>query len=398
MRILFVTSPGVGHVQPVMGLALAARNRGHEIAWATSGDLAPLLEAQSIHVFAVGAPFAKYRTEYRTRWPEALQLKGRQTAAHAFPRLFGNVIANDMLPGLERTIVEWKPNLVVNETGAVATPLAARKFGIPHLTHAFGLPIPASVMHEVGNEFAAAWRIKGYDTPEFAGLYDFGAVEISAPSLLAACPNPVLAKKVFTQRPSSVTSAPSDRLSESLSEFLNSRASIRAQRPIVYVTFGTLYNNNNASFTSVLNVAPKINATFVVTTGYGGSAHCDAYRKNATSGNLWIGEYVPQDLLLPLCDIVVSHAGSGTLTGAMSHGLPQLCLPQGADQFRNADALAACAAGLTLEPEDQSELTIANSIERLIRDPLFRKNAHRLRKEIDAMPTRNDVMTAIEDM
>ncbi|HSS23012.1 MAG TPA: nucleotide disphospho-sugar-binding domain-containing protein [Mycobacterium sp.] len=36
------------------------------------------------------------------------------------------------------------------------------------------------------------------------------------------------------------------------------------------------------------------------------------------------------------------------MLGALAHGLPQLCLPQGADQFRNAQACAAAGAGIAL--------------------------------------------------
>jgi UDP:flavonoid glycosyltransferase YjiC (YdhE family) len=39
--------------------------------------------------------------------------------------------------------------------------------------------------------------------------------------------------------------------------------------------------------------------------------------------------FLPQAAVLPHCTAVVSHAGAGTLLGALCHGLPQLCLPQG---------------------------------------------------------------------
>ena len=45
-----------------------------------------------------------------------------------------------------------------------------------------------------------------------------------------------------------------------------------------------------------------------------------------------IVEYVPHALFLRHCDVVVSHAGAGIMFGALAHGLPQLLLPQGADQ------------------------------------------------------------------
>jgi UDP:flavonoid glycosyltransferase YjiC (YdhE family) len=387
MKILFASSPGVGHVQPAIGLALAARKRGHEIAWATARDTASLLEAQSIRVFDAGEPLAACRAEYRARWPDAVNHVGQGGAAFTFPRQFGNVIATSMLPGLERAIRDFRPHLIVSETGAAAAPLAARKFGVRQVTHAFGLPMPASTLHATRKEIAPLWQAAGWDVPEFAGLYDHGTIEISVPSLQAACPNPVLAKKTWLQQPSSITAGPSDQLPDGLREFLNSQS----KRPIIYVTFGTIFNKNE-SFTAALKAAPKVDALFVATMGAGDSA----IPNESCASNVWIGDYVPQSLLLPLCSAVVSHAGSGTLTGAMSHGLPQLCLPQGADQFRNADALAKCGAGISLEGDDVNESSIANAIQRLLDDPLFRSNAERLQKEIAAMPTPDEVMAQLE--
>ena len=42
--------------------------------------------------------------------------------------------------------------------------------------------------------------------------------------------------------------------------------------------------------------------------------------------------FVPQSEELPHCDLVISHGGSGSVLGALAHGLPQLLLPLGADQ------------------------------------------------------------------
>ena len=303
--------------------------------------------------------------------------------------MFGNVIANSMLPGLERAISDFQPNLIVSEAGAASAPLAARKFGVRQVTHAYGLPMPASTLHATAQETAPLWQAAGWEVPEFAGLYDFGAIEISVPSLQAACPNPVLAKKAWLQRPSSITAGPNDRLPDGLQYFLKRGAG----RPIIYATFGTVFNKN-ASFTAALNAAAKIDALFVATTGSSDST----ITNESLEHNVWIGDYVPQSLLLPLCSVVVSHAGSGTLSGAMSLGLPQLCLPQGADQFRNADALVECGAGISLEGDDITESSIANAIQRMLDESSFRRHAEKLQREVGEMPTPDEVMAKLEAM
>jgi UDP:flavonoid glycosyltransferase YjiC (YdhE family) len=70
----------------------------------------------------------------------------------------------------------------------------------------------------------------------------------------------------------------------------------------------------------------------------------------AAPGNVRVEQYIPQELLLPSCDVVVTHGGSGSMLGALRHGLPLLFLPQGADQFRNAERGQTCGVGQQLHP------------------------------------------------
>jgi UDP:flavonoid glycosyltransferase YjiC (YdhE family) len=84
---------------------------------------------------------------------------------------------------------------------------------------------------------------------------------------------------------------------------------------------------------------------------------------------------VPQADLLPHVDVVVHHCGSGTTLGALTVGAPQLILPQGADQFANAEALCAAGAALCLLPDELSVDAIADHARKLL--PCHRHTDHR---------------------
>ena len=49
--------------------------------------------------------------------------------------------------------------------------------------------------------------------------------------------------------------------------------------------------------------------------------------------NVHVERFVAQSAVLPMVDLIVQHGGIGTVLGALGAGLPQLVLPQGADQF-----------------------------------------------------------------
>ena len=77
--------------------------------------------------------------------------------------------------------------------------------------------------------------------------------------------------------------------------------------------------------------------------------------------NVQVAEFIPQEELLPRCAAVVSHAGSGTFLAALSAALPQLLLPQAADQWLNAEAGASGGVALRLMPDELSVTSVRDA-------------------------------------
>jgi UDP:flavonoid glycosyltransferase YjiC (YdhE family) len=92
----------------------------------------------------------------------------------------------------------------------------------------------------------------------------------------------------------------------------------------------------------------------------------------------------------------VHHGGSGTMLGALSSGVPQLVLPQGADQFINAAALAASGAGHGLDAATQAPGAVGAAVADLLGPGPARAAAERLRDEIGEMPSPAEVVPALE--
>jgi UDP:flavonoid glycosyltransferase YjiC (YdhE family) len=83
--------------------------------------------------------------------------------------------------------------------------------------------------------------------------------------------------------------------------------------------------------------------------------------------------------------------------GALEVGLPQLLLPQGADQFVNAEILTAVGAVRALPNDAQQPGAIGEAVQALIGDSPERRAATRLREEIASMPAPSDVVAALVD-
>jgi hypothetical protein len=117
-------------------------------------------------------------------------------------------------------------------------------------------------------------------------------------------------------------------------------------RPFVYATLGTIFNLESGDlFERLLAGLGLLDVTALVTVGRA----LDPSRFDRVPANIHVERFVPQSLVLAHADVVVAHGGSGTVIGALSHGVPVVLLPMGADQPDNAARCAALGVGLELD-------------------------------------------------
>ena len=103
--------------------------------------------------------------------------------------------------------------------------------------------------------------------------------------------------------------------------------------------------------------------------------------------NVHLERFVAQSKVLPLVDLIVHHGGTGTLLGALEAGLPQLIIPQGADQFYNADLLSQTGAARPLRRDDYRPGIITEQVGDLLGDVPERHLARQLSIEIRSQPS-----------
>jgi MGT family glycosyltransferase len=162
-------------------------------------------------------------------------------------------------------------------------------------------------------------------------------------------------------------------------------------RPLVYLTLGTVHNEGRVLRATVEGVA-DLDARVLVTIGPDG----DPGALGPVPAHVTVARWVNQADVLPHCAAVVSHGGSGTFLGALGLGLPQLCLPQAADQFRNAEAAVRTGTGLALAPDAATPQAVRDAVRRILAEDDFRSAAAGLADTIRAMPGPAEVVTVLE--
>jgi MGT family glycosyltransferase len=153
--------------------------------------------------------------------------------------------------------------------------------------------------------------------------------------------------------------------------------------PTVYFTLGTVFNVESGDlFERVLAGLRGLPINVIATVG----RQIDPEGFGPQPPHIHIERYIGQALILPRCDLVVSHGGSGSVIGALAHGLPSVLIPMGADQPLNAARCADLGVARMLDAVEASPESVREAVSAALADPGYREAAQRIQDEIAALP------------
>ncbi|MGC4819060.1 glycosyltransferase [Micromonospora sp. DT63] len=205
MRVLFASLASVGHTYPLIPLAIAAREAGHDVHFAVGEAVHAPLAANGLRPFRPGD-------------------------------VFYEAYAEDLEPELARL----RPDLVVHEWGMPGAAVAAHRAGIPGLWHGFGRLFP----HGIGLELPTA-------NAEVAGRphLDIWPPSLQDETFLATERRIELRPVAFS------TPAP-----------LPPAVRHRTNRPLIYLSLGTAFGTPELLRTAIAGLA-TLDAQVVVAAG-----------------------------------------------------------------------------------------------------------------------------------
>jgi len=149
------------------------------------------------------------------------------------------------------------------------------------------------------------------------------------------------------------------------------------------VTLGTIFNTESGDLLArIVGGVRELPVDVVATVG----RTLDPAELGPQPSNVRVERFIPQSDLLPRCAAAVTHAGSGSVAGALAHGVPLVCVPIGADQPLNAARCVALGAGLALDPLSLTPDGARAAVSRVLVEPAYRRAAERLRDELAAQP------------
>jgi UDP:flavonoid glycosyltransferase YjiC (YdhE family) len=368
MRTLFTFAGGHGHLEPLVPLARAAAAAGHTVAFAGRPWMVPKVEAYGFVAFAAGTDVGL--TPQRLPLAAVDVERDMRAVGDGFGRRIARERAGEILP----LCAAWRPDILVCEELDFGAMVIAERLELPHVT----------VLVSAAGSFARPEYVAG-------PLTEVRAEHRLPPDRALAMPKRYLVLSPFPpglRDPAFPLPQTGHTVRLSARDAARSDASppwpLRLDgAPTVYVTLGTIYNMESGDlFQRVVDGLRQLPIELVVTVG----PDLDPAERGRQPANVHVERYVPQAVLLPHCDLVVSHGGSGSVLGALAHGLPMVLLPMGADQPLNAERCEALGVAPVLDAVATTPRMIREAVSRTLDDSSYRKAAGRMRDEIAALP------------
>lgn len=380
MRILFAFVGGNGHLQPLIPIARAVQAAGHTVAFTGRPRMVPTVHLAGFDGFATGADYGD-SDERSPLLPVDLEREGRDLREG-----FARRLARERAPAVGALCEAWKPDVVVCDEVDFGTMIAAERLGLPYavvIVLAAGSFVWKYVIGDALNEVRAEFGLP--PDPELAMLHRYLVLSPVPPGYRdPASPLPETAHAI---RPAEAAGG----LGEPAPAWL---AAMPHQRT-VYFTLGTIFNRESGDlFWRVREGVRELPVNVIMTVG----PHIYPEEFGAQPEHVHIAQYIPQAQVLPYCDAVITHGGSGSVIGALAYGLPAVLLPMGADQPLNAARCAALGVGIVLDAVTATPEIIREAVAAVMDDPSYRLAAERLRDEIATLPRVEEVVSLIEGL
>ncbi|MFI6232854.1 glycosyltransferase [Micromonospora sp. NPDC050784] len=373
MRVVFSNVPSFGHFLPLLPLIRAFRRQGHDVAVVTAAGMAPLLAPEGIELLPAGPmPDALFAEVGRKLGINPATEPIPEAVAEFFAGVRVDLTADEAFAQAK----SWQPDLIVNEMLDFVGPLVAAGLDVPLATLAFGPAVPAEFTDPLIAVVRSRYEERGLPAPQRvqAGRW-----------LLDTCP-PGLQFEGFAvpQGVERIALRPEPHQAPDASTGAHTPPA--GGRPRVLVSFGTVFADP-AVVGPLLGALTDVDVDVLATLGLDGEP--EDYQLD--SERVEFTPFVPLAQLLENVSAVITHGGAGTTLGTLARGVPMVVVPQGADQFIQADRVAASGAGLALMPGQAGPAAIAAALRRLLDEPTFTEAARRIGAEVATMPSPDEV-------
>jgi UDP:flavonoid glycosyltransferase YjiC (YdhE family) len=378
MKIVIATTPALGHVNPMLGIARILMAEGHEVVAFTGSAFQDRVES----IGAAFRPIASADQDVVDRfWHEGLEQVLREIPADI-------VIGDDFFCGLLPMLLEprsTRPPIALFGTSILPW---HRAEGAPNV---LGLP-PATTQAQ-REEYAAARRVnRCLEDMGIGPLSTFlfeSVVELADTYMQLTVPSFEFPRTLppSVQFIGALPIIPNQAPMPPWADELDGR------RKVVLVTQGTVANHDFG-----LLVAPTLAALadepdlLVVVTAGGRPVEAIP---GPIPANARLASYLPFEWILPDADVFVTNGGYGSVNQAISFGVPLVTAGLTEDKADVNARVAWSGVGINLATNTPTPQALRNAVRTVLDTQSYRLRASLMAKEFAAIDTRAEILRIV---
>ncbi|MGO9958677.1 MAG: glycosyltransferase [Solirubrobacteraceae bacterium] len=410
-RFLITLWPFTGHLLPQVSIALALRERGHEVAFFSGEAVRERIEGAGFEMFGFNR-IDERRVFELVHAIDTGDRRNRPGGGRLMPTLREWLVETipDQVADLEPVLSQWQPDAIATDLSMWA-PMVV-------LWEARGIPVALS------STFMGP-LIPGPDAPAFGfGLRPprtpwgrRGATAVTGAMELAARPM----RRRLDQIRSGYSLAP---LTESVNRHTGRLPlylvgnipeldydrhdlpagvhyvgdciwypsdpgagawldEIPSDRPWVHVTESSLASGDPFLLRTAIEALAGAPVELIVTTG---GRDPETLGLGTPAPNVHIARWLRHDELLPRCAAVITVGGKATIMAAMRAGVPLVVVPTSWDKPDNARRVTEAGAGVRLAARRCTPATLRSAVRRVLYQPRYRAAAQRLAARLQQAP------------
>lgn len=365
--IFFFSLPAHGHVNPTLPLVRELTARGHRVLYYDIEAFREKIEAAGAQLVPIDA--------YMPPTPEDIDRRAGKDFASLIEMAADLTLALD--ERVAQDVAGYHPSCVVGDSVCIWGKLLARRHGLPFVCstttlafneHTAGLMKrkPTELLHTMLgvpriNRKLRQLREHGHDAPNLIALI---GNDTKTPTI-------VYTSRLF--QPMAETFGDSYAF---VGPMVMQRYSRQAHdRPLVYVSLGTVLNNAPDFYRSVLQALSGMACDAILSIGDA----VDPAALEPLPGDVRVFPRVNQLKVLAGADVFLTHCGMNSVTESFLYGVPMVLFPQHGEE--NAVAIRCEQLGAGLRLKRTSASCIRSALEAVLGDSRYRRAAQTVAEE-----------------
>lgn len=337
MRILVTVHPGFAHFHLAVSPVKQFISMGHEVVFVSAPSFVAEIEKRGFRAIGAGEDWSL--SQVRATLPELAHVPHSELGV-ALMQLWLGRLGTSFAEDIVSIISSEKPDLLLVDSTDFGGRVAGEVCQISTQYYSIGLRFPPELLahffEKPYTKLRSHFGLSTHPDQLVSSVYQGLIYNILPPSWFPTDTHHILPQDVFCRFQDE-----SRLISDVLALPEDVEDAISAGKTIVHASLGTVVEDDQV-ITTIIDSFRNREEVLVLT------LKRPIAIPNGVPDNVIVCAHIPHHLLLPHCDVMISHGGFNSALVSLMHGVPTILLPFGFDHPEVARFMSAQGVGLTI--------------------------------------------------